>query len=114
ILQFWQENKIFEHSVTKNQKGEAFIIYDGPPTANAKPPLHTMVPMSFKDLVGRYKTMRGYYTPRQVGWDTHGLPVEVQVEKAMGLAGKKEILNLVPGDEFASIKKFNEQCRQSV
>ena len=114
ILSFWQENKIFEKSVEKNKGKEKYIVLDGPPTANALPPLHTMAPMSFKDLVGRYKTMRGYHVPRQAGWDTHGLPVEVQVEKAMGLSSKKDILNLVPGDESASIQKFNDACRKSV
>jgi isoleucyl-tRNA synthetase len=114
ILAFWQSEGIFEKSVEKNKDKKPFVIYDGPPTANAKPPLHTAVPMSFKDLVGRYQTMKGRYVPRQAGWDTHGLPVEVQVEKALGLASKKDVLNLVPGDEAASIQKFNEICRQSV
>lgn len=114
ILAFWQKEDIFTKTLTKNIGKEKFVIYDGPPTANAKPPLHTMVPMSFKDLVGRYKTMQGYLVPRQAGWDTHGLPVEVQVEKAMGLTSKKDILNLVPGDEKASIQQFNQACRQSV
>lgn len=114
ILDFWQENDIFAKSVARNEGKEPFIIYDGPPTANAKPPLHTIVPISFKDLVGRYKTMRGHFVPRQAGWDTHGLPVEVQVEKAMGIANKKDILNLVPGDEAASIKQFNATCKKSV
>lgn len=114
ILAFWERENIFEKSVKQNEGKKPFVVYDGPPTANARPPLHTIVPMSFKDLVGRYQTMRGHYVPRQAGWDTHGLPVEVQVERALGLSGKKEILNLVPGDENASIKKFNEICRQSV
>jgi isoleucyl-tRNA synthetase len=114
VLGFWQKEDIFNKSLIKNDGKEKFVIYDGPPTANAKPPLHTMVPMSFKDLVGRYKTMQGYFVPRQAGWDTHGLPVEVQVEKAMGLTSKKDILNLVPGDEKASIQQFNQACRQSV
>src|ERR1044072_4523742 len=90
ILTFWHQEDIFAKSVTRNEGKETFVVYDGPPTANAKPPLHTIVPMSFKDLVGRYKTMRGYHVPRQAGWDTHGLPVEVQVERALGLSSKKE------------------------
>lgn len=114
VLAFWKENGIFQKSVEKNRGKEPYVIYDGPPTANAKPPLHTMVPMSFKDLVGRYQTMRGRFVPRQAGWDTHGLPVEVQIEKKLGLSGKQEILNLVPGDPIASIKQFNEACRTSV
>ncbi len=91
-----------------------FVIYDGPPTANAKPALHHAIPGSFKDLIGRYKTMRGHAVRRQAGWDTHGLPVEVQVEKKLGLSGKQAVLDLVPGDERASIAKFNEICRTSV
>ena len=114
ILAFWQERQIFQKSMRQNEGKKPFIIYDGPPYANAKPPLHTAVPMSFKDLVGRYKTMRGHFVPRQVGWDTHGLPIEVQIEKKLGLSSKKDILNLVPGDSTASIQKFNEICRQSV
>jgi isoleucyl-tRNA synthetase len=114
VLRFWQENQIFEKSVSQNEGKDLYVIYDGPPTANAKPPLHTIVPMSFKDLVGRYKTMQGFHVPRQAGWDTHGLPVEVQIEKKLGLSGKKEILNLVPGDQRASIAHFNDACRTSV
>ncbi|MCC2632032.1 MAG: isoleucyl-tRNA synthetase [Patescibacteria group bacterium] len=114
VLSFWQKNQIFEKSVSQNEGKDLYVIYDGPPTANAKPPLHTMVPMSFKDLVGRYKTMQGFHVPRQAGWDTHGLPVEVQIEKKLGLSGKKEILNLVPGDQRASIAQFNDACRTSV
>jgi isoleucyl-tRNA synthetase len=114
VLKFWQEHDIFQKSLSKNQGKQPYVIYDGPPTANSKPPLHTMVPMSFKDLVGRYKTMRGHYVPRQAGWDTHGLPVEVQVEKALGLASKKDVLSIVPGDEAASIRAFNKTCRESV
>ncbi|HSI20544.1 MAG TPA: isoleucine--tRNA ligase [Verrucomicrobiae bacterium] len=114
VLSFWRDENVFEKSVTQNEGAEPFVVYDGPPTANAKPALHHTLPGSFKDAAGRYMTMRGRYVPRQSGWDTHGLPVEVQVEKALGLTGKKEILNLVEGDEKASIKKFNEICRESV
>jgi isoleucyl-tRNA synthetase len=114
ILAFWQKNSIYQKSEAINKGKPPYVVFDGPPTANALPPLHTVVPMSFKDLVGRYKTMRGYYVRRQAGWDTHGLPVEVQVEKAKGLSSKKDILNLVPGDEAASIREFNKTCKQSV
>lgn len=114
VLQYWEEKQIYNKCLDQNKNAEPYVIYDGPPTANAYPPLHSATPMVFKDLVGRYKTMQGFYVRRQNGWDTHGLPVEVQVEKAMGLAGKKEILNLVPGDERASIQKFNQACRDSV
>lgn len=114
VLEFWQRERIFEKSVEQHKDAEPFVIYDGPPTANAKPALHHSVPIMFKDAAGRYMTMRGRYVPRQSGWDTHGLPVEVQVEKALGLTGKQEVLNLVEGDERASVEKFNAACKQSV
>lgn len=114
ILRFWQEHHIFAKSQEQTKNGEPYVIYDGPPTANAKPPLHTIVPMSFKDLAGRFQTMKGRFVRRQAGWDTHGLPVEVQVEKALGLTSKKEVLSIVSGDETASIRSFNETCRKSV
>jgi isoleucyl-tRNA synthetase len=114
ILSFWQQEQIFEKSVEQNKDKTPFVIYDGPPTANAKPALHHTLPGSFKDAAGRYMTMRGRYVPRQSGWDTHGLPVEVQVEKRLGLASKLDILKIVPGDERASIAEFNRICRESV
>jgi isoleucyl-tRNA synthetase len=114
VLAFWQREAIFRRSVEQNKDAEPFVVYDGPATANAKPALHHTLPVTFKDAAGRYKTMRGYYVPRQIGWDTHGLPVEVQVEKGLGLSGKKEILNLASGDEAASIEQFNRLCRESV
>ena len=114
ILNFWRAENVYMRSEAERQGGSPFIIYDGPPTANAKPALHHMIPGSFKDLVGRYQTMRGRYVRRQVGWDTHGLPVEVQVERKLGLAGKKDVLTLVPGNEAASIAAFNAECRDSV
>jgi isoleucyl-tRNA synthetase len=114
VLRFWQKNSVFQKSQDQRQGAEAYVIYDGPPTANALPPLHTITPMSFKDATGRFQAMHGKYVRRQLGWDTHGLPVEVQVEKAKGLGGKKDILALVLGDESASIAAFNEACRTSV
>src|SRR3990167_11464615 len=98
VLEFWRENKIFQKSLEQTEghaKGRAskkeFIFYDGPVTANSKPVLHTMVPFSFKDAIPKYKTMRGYHVRRKGGWDTHGLPVELQVEKKLGLNSKKAI-----------------------
>ncbi len=114
ILQFWQAEHIFERSVEQNKDAEPFVIYDGPPTANAKPALHHALPATFKDAAGRYMTMRGRHVPRQSGWDTHGLPVEVQVERKLGLTGKQDILKIIPGDEQASIAEFNRICRESV
>ena len=107
ILEFWQENQIFEQSLKKpSPKGE-YIFYEGPPTANGRPGIHHFLARIFKDAIPRYKTMRGYHVARKAGWDTHGLPVENQVEKALGLANKKEI-------EKYGVEKFNEACKESV
>lgn len=114
VLKFWDENKIFEKSVERNPADKPFIFYEGPPTANGRPGLHHVLARSFKDIIPRYKTMKGYRVERKAGWDTHGLPVELQVEKAMGLKSKQEIENIVPGDTRASIIKFNEECKKSV
>jgi len=114
VLSFWKEQQIFAKLQKERADRTPFVIYDGPPTANAAPALHHTIPGAFKDLMGRFQTMRGHYVPGQAGWDTHGLPVEVQVEKKLGLAQKSDILSLVPGDERASIEKFNEMCRTSV
>ncbi len=82
VLKFWQENDIFTKTINKveNPMGE-FVFFDGPPTANGRPGIHHVEPQSFKDLLPRYKTMRGFKVDRKAGWDTHGLPVELQVEK---------------------------------
>jgi len=107
ILKFWEENKIFEKSLEKENPKGKFVFYEGPPTANGKPGIHHVLARAFKDLVPRYKTMQGYKVSRRAGWDTHGLPVEIEVEKQLGLSGKKEIENY-------GIDKFNEKCRESV
>ena len=114
ILKFWEEEKIFEKSVTKNSEDKSFIFYEGPPTANGKPGLHHVLARSFKDIIPRYKTMKGYRVERKAGWDTHGLPVELQVEKALGLKNKQEIENIVPGNPRESIIEFNKKCKESV
>lgn len=114
ILDYWEKNKVFEKSLEKTKKGPRFVFYEGPPTANGKPHLGHVVTRSFKDIFPRYKTMRGYFVLRKGGWDTHGLPVEVEVEKQLGISGKEQIENLVPGDRNASILKFNELCRENV
>ena len=107
VLEFWKENKIFEKSLKQSEGKKEFVFYDGPVTANSKPVLHTMVPFSFKDAIPRYKTMRGFHVRRKGGWDTHGLPVELQIEKKLGLNSKKEI-------EEYGIAKFNNDCKESV
>jgi isoleucyl-tRNA synthetase len=114
VLKYWDEHKTFEKSVAKDAPKGSFIFYEGPPTANGKPGLHHVLARAFKDVVPRYKTMKGYRVERKAGWDTHGLPVELQVEKALGLKNKQEIENIVPGDKRASIIEFNKRCKESV
>jgi len=107
ILEFWRENKIFKKSLNQLNGKKEFIFYEGPPTANGKPGIHHLEARAFKDAIPRYKTMRGYHVRRKGGWDTHGLPVELQVEKKLGLDSKKAI-------EEYGIAKFNRECRESV
>ncbi len=107
IAKFWKENKIFEQSVKKNEGGKEFSFFDGPPTANGKPHIGHVLTRSIKDAIPRYRTMKGYHVLRKAGWDTHGLPVELEVEKSLGLDGKKQI-------ETYGIEPFNKQCKESV
>jgi len=107
ILEFWKENKIFEKSLKKESPKGNYVFYEGPPTANGKPGIHHLEARAFKDVIPRYKTMRGYHVRRKAGWDTHGLPVELEVEKELGLKSKKEI-------EDFGIAEFNERCKKSV
>ena len=107
ILTFWKENRIFEKSLEKAAKEGDFIFYEGPPGANGKPHVGHLETRVFKDAVPRYKTMRGYRVPRRAGWDTHGLPVELGVEKELGFNGKPDI-------EKYGIAEFNKRCRESV
>ncbi|KPJ73222.1 isoleucyl-tRNA synthase [Parcubacteria bacterium DG_74_1] len=107
ILTFWQRNRIFEKSIQKRKRTPNFVFYEGPPTANAKPGLHHVLTRVFKDIICRYKTMHGFKVLRKAGWDTHGLPVELEIEKKLGLKSKKEI-------EKYGIAKFNKKCRKSV
>jgi isoleucyl-tRNA synthetase len=107
ILEFWQKNKIFEKSLKQTEGKEEFIFYEGPPTANGNPGIHHLESRAFKDSIPRYKTMRGFHVRRKGGWDTHGLPVELQVEKKLGLDSKKAI-------EEYGIAKFNQECKENV
>jgi isoleucyl-tRNA synthetase len=107
ILEFWRENKIFEQSLSQSEGKKEFIFYEGPPTANGKPGIHHLEARAFKDAIPRYKTMRGYHVRRKGGWDTHGLAVEIQEEKKLGLNSKKAI-------EEYGIAKFNQACKESV
>ncbi len=107
ILNLWKENNIFERSIEKRQGAPRFVLYEGPPTANGSPGLHHGIARVFKDIIPRYKAMKGYYTPRIAGWDTHGLPVELEVEKELGFSSKAQI-------EEYGVDRFNARCRESV
>ena len=109
LLKFWDKQKIFAKSVAlRRAQGEKnYIFFEGPPSANAKPGVHHVLPRAFKDLWPRYKTMQGFWVERKAGWDTHGLPVEVAVEKELGLKNKQDI-------EKYGVAKFNAKCRETV
>ncbi len=107
VLKFWKENNIFEKSLEKDSPKGEYVFYEGPPTANGKPGIHHLEARAFKDAIPRYKTMCGYHVARKGGWDTHGLPVELQVEKKLGLNSKKAI-------EDYGIANFNKECKESV
>ncbi len=107
ILKFWEENQIFEKTLSKTKKGRPFIFYEGPPFANGHPGIHHVEARVLKDVFLRFKTMQGYFVRRKAGWDTHGLPVELQVEKELGLKNKRDI-------ERYGIGAFNQKCRESV
>lgn len=113
VLNFWEGDSIFHKSIENRVNNPRFVFFEGPPTANGKPGIHHVLARSFKDLILRYKTMQGYLVERRAGWDTHGLPVEITVEKELGLKGKQDILTLKE-NEFDSIKFFNEKCKDSV
>jgi len=114
ILKYWQKKDTFNKTLAKRAEKGNFVFYEGPPTANGMPGLHHVLARSFKDLYARYKTMQGYHVERKAGWDTHGLPVELQVEKELGISGKQQIENIVPGNAYESVVKFNELCKKSV
>lgn len=113
ILKFWEEKDIFNKSLEQTKAGKPFVFFEGPPTANAKPALHHVEARAFKDMIPRYQTMRGRYVLRKAGWDTHGLPVELQIEKALGISGKKQIESIRPTIR-ESVIEFNRLCKQSV
>ncbi len=107
IIRFWKEKRIFERSVEQRENGDLFILYEGPPTANASPGVHHILSRVFKDVIPRYKAMKGCRAPRKAGWDTHGLPVELSIEKELGFSSKEDI-------ETYGVAEFNKRCRESV
>ena len=107
IEKFWAENRIFEKSVEQREGCETYMFYDGPPTANGRPHIGHVETRVIKDMIPRFRTMKGEYVPRKAGWDTHGLPVELEVEKEIGIEGKEEI-------EAYGVEPFIKKCRESV
>jgi len=107
ILSFWKHDNTFNKSITTREGKPAFTFYDGPPTANGKPGIHHVISRTIKDLICRYRTLRGYQVYRKAGWDTQGLPVEIEVEKKLGIKSKDDI-------EKLGVDKFNQACRESV
>jgi len=107
VSEFWKENNTFKKSMEQRKQGETFTFYDGPPTANGKPHIGHVLTRVIKDMIPRYQTMKGKYVPRKAGWDTHGLPVELEVEKMLGLNGKDQI-------EEYGMEPFIKKCKESV
>jgi isoleucyl-tRNA synthetase len=107
VLKFWKQSNIFRKTVEQREGAPEYVFYEGPPTANGKPGVHHVLARAFKDMFPRYKIMRGYHVSRRGGWDTHGLPVEIEVEKQLGIKNKQQI-------EAMGIDKFNELCKKSV
>lgn len=107
VVDFWNENKIFEKTLSKKDVSKSYVFYDGPPTANGKPHIGHVLTRVVKDVIPRYKTMKGFHVERKAGWDTHGLPVELEVEKQIHTNGKADI-------EAYGVKKFIDKCRESV
>ena len=107
VEKFWKDNDIFKKSMENREEGETYTFYDGPPTANGKPHIGHVLTRVIKDMIPRYRTMKGYMVPRKAGWDTHGLPVELEVEKMLGLDGKEQI-------EEYGVEPFIKHCKESV
>ncbi len=107
VLEFWEQHKIFQRSLDQTRPGPSFVFYEGPPTANGRPHFGHLLPRVYKDLYPRYKTMRGFHVARKAGWDCHGLPVELEVERRLGLSSKQDI-------EGYGMERFIQACKSSV
>ena len=107
ILKLWQSRDVFRRSMAEREGGPEYVFFEGPPTANGRPGIHHVLARAFKDMFPRYKTMQGYHVLRKGGWDTHGLPVELEVERQLGLTGKEQI-------EEYGVARFNQMCKESV
>ena len=107
ILGFWKKKDVYKNSLALRKDAKEFVFYEGPPTANGRPGIHHVISRTVKDIVCRFKSMKGYLVKRKAGWDTHGLPVEIEIEKDLNLNGKDDI-------EKFGVDKFNKQCKKSV
>ena len=107
VLSWWEANGIFDKSIAQREGAPSFAFYEGPPTANGRPGIHHVMGRTIKDIFCRYKTMKGFRVERKAGWDTHGLPVEIEVEKELGLEGRHQV-------EEYGVARYNAACRQSV
>ena len=107
IADFWVANRVFEKSIEERREAPSYVFFDGPPTANGKPHIGHVLTRVIKDMIPRYRTMKGYMVPRKAGWDTHGLPVELEVEKKLGIEGKEQI-------EAYGLEPFIKECKESV
>src|SRR5690554_580541 len=106
-LDWWNEREIFARSLSEREDAPSFVFYEGPPTANGKPGIHHVMARTIKDLFCRYRTMKGFRVDRKAGWDTHGLPVEIEVEKELSLEGRHQV-------EEYGVAAYNAECRKSV
>ena len=107
LLARWREEGLFERVQSARAGATPFVFFEGPPTANGRPEIHHVFARTIKDLFCRHRAMQGFYVPRKAGWDTHGLPVEIEVEKQLGISGKQDI-------ERVGVAEFNRLCRESV
>ena len=107
VLARWRERDVFRESMRRREGSPPFVFYEGPPTANGRPGVHHVLSRVFKDVFPRFKTMRGHFVPRKGGWDCHGLPVELEIEKELGFRAKEDI-------ERYGVAEFNAKCRESV
>ena len=107
LLERWTSEDLFQQSLTAREGAEEFVFLEGPPTANGRPGIHHVFARTVKDLFCRHRAMKGFHVSRKAGWDTHGLPVEIEVEKQLGISGKAEI-------EKIGVERFNQLCRENV
>ena len=112
VEEFWKENHIFEKSMENRKEGPTYTFYDGPPTANGKPHIGHVLTRVIKDMIPRYRAMKGYMVPRKAGWDTHGLPVELEVEKKLGLDGKEQIEEYGMEPFISSVKRVSGNTKE--